>query len=157
MSDLAESMSEVNRRLTTGAHLKEDALLMMEPYNNWEENIMPAPYAIAILGQLIAISSMKDFPLTAPKDGFKYAIWPDSFRASLTQVSGEGYKAFNLAHKAMDEIKNATALVPTFMRHAVKILIEGNNFEVKKSLSGILGNIERIANTCKERSTEVAK
>ena len=90
MSDRTVSMAEVNKKLTRGADLKDDALLMMEPYNNWEEKIMPAPYAIAILGQLIVISSMSDFPLTAPKDGFKYVQWPDSFRASLAQVSGEG-------------------------------------------------------------------
>lgn len=82
MSDRTVSMAEVNKKLTRGADLKDDALLMMEPYNNWEEKIMPAPYAIAILGQLIVISSMSDFSLAAPKDGFKYVQWPDSFSTS---------------------------------------------------------------------------
>ena len=157
MSDRTVSMAEVNKKLTRGADLKDDALLMMEPYNNWEEKIMPAPYAIAILGQLIVISSMSDFPLTAPKDGFKYVQWPDSFRASLAQVSGEGYKAFNLAHNAMDEIKNATNMVPNFMKDAVSILIQGSDFDVKETLPVVLENIEGIAIVCKERSEGVAK
>lgn len=157
MSDRTVSMAEVNKKLTRGADLKGDALLMMEPYNNWEEKIMPAPYAIAILGQLIVISSMSDFPLTAPKDGFKYVQWPDSFRASLAQVSGEGYKAFNLAHNAMDEIKNATNMVPNFMKDAVSILIQGSDFDVKETLPVVLENIESIAIVCKERSEGVAK
>ena len=142
--------------MTKGADIRADATLMMEPYNNWEEKIMPAPFTIALLGQLVIISSTVDFKLKAPKDGFKLVEWPDSFRASLAQVTGEGYKAFNIAHQCMDEIRLTTSQVPGHLVSAVKLLAGGSDYEVKNTLPIVLQNIEDIASSCKERSEEVA-
>ena len=155
MSDGEVSIDDINKKLTKGDDLRGDALLMMEPYKNWEEKIVPAPYAIAVLGQLIAISSMRDFSLATPIDGFKYVRWPN-FRANLVQISSEGYKAFNLAHSAMDRIKNETGMVPNYMIDAVSILMKGSDFDVKQTLPTILKNIEGIAKDCKKLSKKVA-
>ncbi|XP_057293203.1 uncharacterized protein LOC130621863 [Hydractinia symbiolongicarpus] len=148
---------DVKRKLTKGANLREDAALMMEPYNNWEEKIMPAPYTIALLGQLVIISGTVDFKLKEPQAGFKHVQWPDSFRATLAQVTGEGYKAFNIAHQSMDEIRLATKEVPAHLKSAVTILTGGSDYEVENVLPITLHNIEDIASTCKERSEEVAQ
>ena len=102
ISDRADSVAEVNRNLSRGAELKDDALLMMEPYNNWEDKLMPASYAVAILGQLIVILSISYFQLTALQYGFKYVQWPNSFRSSLFQIGAEGHEGFKLAHKVID-------------------------------------------------------
>ncbi|XP_057292484.1 uncharacterized protein LOC130621183 [Hydractinia symbiolongicarpus] len=156
MSDFVK-IYDAQKKMTRGADVREDAALMMEPYNNWEEKIMPAPYTIALLGQLVIISGTVDFKLKEPQAGFKHVQWPDSFRASLAQVTGEGYKAFNIAHQSMDEIRLATKEVPAHLKSAVTILAGGSDYEVENVLPITLHNIEDIASTCKERSEEVAQ
>lgn len=53
-----------------------------------ENYLCPAALIVNLLGQLVLLSSIKDFPLDAhpPKDGYQYMKWPKSFRASLAQV-----------------------------------------------------------------------
>ena len=85
----------------SGQDKSETALLMISSSINWADFLTPAPMCIALLGQLMLISTEKDFSLKKqePLDGFKYMKHPESFRASLVQVSNAGWKAFNEAHK----------------------------------------------------------
>uniref|UniRef100_A0A3B1IR91 Uncharacterized protein n=1 Tax=Astyanax mexicanus TaxID=7994 RepID=A0A3B1IR91_ASTMX len=102
---------------------------LTKPYANWEEYLTPAPLSIAILGELVFISSKTDFSINKnpPKDGYKYIRYPDSFRACLMQVCNSGWGAFNEAHKNMDQIRLHTMTVPNYMKTAVKILFPGND------------------------------
>ena len=52
----------------------------------------------------------------------------------------------------MDEIKNATNMVPNFMKDTVSILIQASDFDVKEILPDVLENIKDIVIVCKERS-----
>ncbi|CAG2234876.1 unnamed protein product [Mytilus edulis] len=83
-----------------GEDKNNDAMMLMSPESNWDQFLTPAPFAIALLGELILISSDTDFSLEEkpPRDGFKHLRYPNSFRASLVQVSNEGWSAFNEAH-----------------------------------------------------------
>lgn len=156
MSSDLQRIEEARKKVTTGADIVGDAAFIMDPYNNWEEKIIPAPFTIAILGQLVIISDSQDFPLKQPQDGFKLVRWPESFRANIFQVNGEGYKAFNTAHHCMDEIRLSTKNVSQHLLTAIKILIEGTDYDVEHMLPLALHKIEDIANTCRARSDEVA-
>ena len=66
-----------------------------------QENVIVAPYSLAILGQVMLLATKKDFSLISkpvPEDSgkvkffeskgdFKFITHPESFRATLVQVS----------------------------------------------------------------------
>ncbi|XP_036421381.1 uncharacterized protein LOC118804869, partial [Colossoma macropomum] len=146
------------KSLTKAEEMRNQTKLVMQPYANWEEYLTPAPLSIAILGELVFISSKTDFSINKnpPKDDYKYIKYPDSFRACLMQVCNSGWWAFNEAHKNMDQIRLHTIAVPDYMKTAVKILFQGNDEVVKAHLPGQLENIRVIADDCLNlaRSTE---
>ncbi|KAI4884680.1 hypothetical protein NFI96_004821, partial [Prochilodus magdalenae] len=130
--------------------MRNQTKLVMQPYANWEEYLTPAPLSIAIMGELVFISSKTDFSINKnpPKDGYKFIRYPDSFRACLMQVCNSGWCAFNEAHKNMDQIRLHTMAVPEYMKTAVKILFQGNDEVVEAHLSDQLENIRVIADDC---------
>ncbi|KAL1259266.1 hypothetical protein QQF64_009843 [Cirrhinus molitorella] len=139
--------------------MRNETKLMMQPYANWEEYLTPAPLSIAILGEMVFISSTKDFSINKnpPKDGYKFIKYPDSFRACLMQVCNSGWWAFNEAHTSMDQIRLHTAQVPDYMKTSVKILFQGDDEVVKAHLPDQLDNIRVIADECLKLSDATEK
>ncbi|XP_059842746.1 uncharacterized protein LOC132403310 [Hypanus sabinus] len=145
------------RSVTKASDVREDNALMLQPYSNWEQFLMPGPLSIAILGEIIFISAGEDFAIdkVVPKEGFKYMKYPKSFRASLVQVSNEGWEAFQQAHKNMDQIRLLTLNVPTDMRDVVKFLIQKDPKVTEAFLPIPLNNIKSTADKCLKLSTAV--
>ncbi|XP_060687170.1 uncharacterized protein LOC132819611 [Hemiscyllium ocellatum] len=139
--------------------VKRDHLLMMQPYANWEEFLMPAPMSIAILGELIIISSTTDFPVNkhSPDRQYQHIKYPESFRACLMQVSNQGWKCFNLAHKNMDQIRLHSQSVPTHLKSAVKTLMQGERQSLDRLLPLQLGSIKAVADDCLSLAQEVER
>ena len=100
LRDINKALIEVNSR----EDKKDTAVFMISSNTNWGEFLFPAPKAIATLGQLMLISTAKDFSMKnqEPLNGFRYMEHPGSFRASLVQVSNSGWRAFNEAQKVND-------------------------------------------------------
>ena len=92
---------------------EETAFLMIFSRINWADFLTPEPMCIALLGQLMLMSTEKDFSLKKrePKDGFKYMQYPESFRASLVQVCNAGWTAFNEAYKVTVRIGQTPKLI----------------------------------------------
>ena len=84
-ADINNAVSKISR----GADEREEMALTMGPMANWQEFLVVAPMCVGLLGELISISTKADFSLAKkpPKDGFQLLRWPNSFRASLLQVS----------------------------------------------------------------------
>lgn len=144
-------ISKVSQSLTTAEDMRNQTKLIMQPYANWEEYLTPAPLSIAILGELVFISSSTDFSINknSPKGGYTHIKYPDSFRACLMQVCNAGWGAFNEAHTSMDQIRLHTGQIPQYMKSSVKILFESKEEEVIKALlPDQLENINVIANEC---------
>ncbi|XP_053493732.1 uncharacterized protein LOC128615561 [Ictalurus furcatus] len=152
-------IAKKNQSLTTAKEMRNQTKLVMQPYANWEEYLTPAPLSIAILGELVFISSNIDFSINKnpPKDGYKYIRYPDSFRACLMQVCNSGWWAFNEAHKNMDQIRLHTMAVPDYMKTAVKILFQDNDEVVQAHLPDQLENIRVIADDCLELANSTEK
>ncbi|XP_016366564.1 uncharacterized protein LOC107707161 [Sinocyclocheilus rhinocerous] len=153
------AISKSTQSLTTAEDMRNETKLMMQPYANWEEYLTPAPLSIAILGELVFISSSTDFSINknSPKDGYKFIRYPDSFRACLMQVCNSGWWAFNEAHTSMDQIRLHTGQVPNYMKTAVKILFQGDDEVVKAHLPDQLDNIRVIADECLKLSDATEK
>ena len=145
--------------MNKGIDKKEEMRLMMAPYANWDTFLTPAPLSIALLGQLILISSDADFSLQDKKDSIKFEFlkYPDSFRACLVQVSNRGWDAFNKAHTSMDQIRLYSSNVDKHVKTAVKFLIAKSAEDVQSMVPDALENIERIADNCLELATSVEK
>ncbi|KAM9119109.1 uncharacterized protein ACDP82_015598 [Pangshura tecta] len=132
--------------------VRKETELRMKSYANWEEFLMPAPISIAILGQLVFISAGQgDFSINKnpPKDGFKHIKYPESFKASLCQVSNQGWVAFNTAHVNMDQIRLLSMSVPGRMKAIVKILFQDTE-TVNAMLPTQLKNMKAVADDCKD-------
>ncbi|KAG7326042.1 hypothetical protein KOW79_010967 [Hemibagrus wyckioides] len=152
-------IAKKNQDLTTAEEMRTQTKLVMQPYANWEEYLTPAPLSVAILGELVFISSKTDFSINKnpPKDGYKFIRYPESFRACLMQVCNSGWWAFNVAHKNMDQIRLHTMAVPDYMKMAVKILFQGNDEVVEAHLPDQLENIRVIADDCLELASSTEK
>ncbi|XP_072531210.1 uncharacterized protein [Salminus brasiliensis] len=152
-------IAKTTQSLTTAEEMRNQTKLVMQPYANWEEYLTPAPLSVAILGELVFISSKEDFSINKnpPKDGYQHIKYPESFRACLMQVCNSGWWAFNEAHKNMDQIRLHTMTVPDHMKTAVKILFQGNDEVVKAHLPDQLENIRVIADDCLELATSTEK
>ncbi|XP_062393159.1 uncharacterized protein LOC134080638 [Sardina pilchardus] len=145
--------SEVEKKiqgLCTAKDMRESTQVIMKPYANWEEYLTPAPLSIAIMGELVNISSKTDFSINKnpPKGGFEYIKYPESFRACLMQVCNSGWWAFNEAHKSMDQIRLHTLTVPDYMKNAVKILFQRSDAVIQAHLPDELENIQEISDDC---------
>ncbi|XP_076866672.1 uncharacterized protein LOC143517760 [Brachyhypopomus gauderio] len=147
---MASQIAKISQSLTTAEEMRNQTKLIMQPYANWEGYLTPAPLSIAIMGELVFISSQTDFSINKnpPKDGYKYIKYPESFRACLMQVCNSGWGAFNEAHTNMDQIRLHTLTVPDYMKSAVKILFKGSDEVVQAHLPNQLENIRVIADDC---------
>ncbi|XP_026083953.1 uncharacterized protein LOC113059626 [Carassius auratus] len=156
---MGSAISKSTQSLTTAEDMRNQTKLIMQPYANWEEYLTPAPLSIAILGELVFISSSTDFSINKnpPEGGFKFIRYPDSFRACLMQVCNSGWLAFYAAHTSMDQIRLHTAQVPNYMKTAVKILFQGNDEIIKAHLPDQLDNIRVIADDCLKLSDATEK
>ncbi|KAG7455934.1 hypothetical protein MATL_G00246260 [Megalops atlanticus] len=157
--DTSNQIVKATNKLTRASDCRDDTKILMQPYANWEDYLTPAPISIAILGELVFISSNVDFSIRqgAPEGGFKYVKYPDSFRACLMQVCNAGWRAFNEAHKNMDQIRLHTSNVPTYIKSAVKILLQDDDTLIQEILPDQLGNIDNIAADCLRLSETTEK
>ncbi|CAG2250364.1 KIF3A [Mytilus edulis] len=125
---------------------KEIAENEIEPYSNLDILLTSAPTSIALIGNLMLIATESDFTLleNAPKDGFKYLKYPNSFRASLVQLSNLGSDAFNDAHMNMDSIRLHTTNLDSHVQTLLKIMDVGTNDEVELLVPMTLKKIEKM-------------
>ncbi|XP_051868637.1 uncharacterized protein LOC127568668 [Pristis pectinata] len=150
-------IKEALRSVTKASDVREDSALLLQPYSNWEQFLMPGPLSVAILGEIIFLSAGEDFAIdkNAPKEGFKHMKYPKSFRASLVQVSNKGWEAFQEAHKNMDQIRLLAVTVPTDMRDVVKFLMQKDPKITEDFLPIPLNSIKTTADKCLKLSTAV--
>jgi predicted transcriptional regulator len=105
------------------------------------------PLAVNYVGNLLVLASKRDFPLTRPPHfSFHYIKDPDSFRATLAQVSGSMYSALLGAHTTMDRIQLNVQQVPSHVKTALQLVIAGSPTLIGMLLPNTLQSIGRIAN-----------
>ena len=105
------------------------------------------PLAVNYVGNLLVLASRRDFPLKRPpRFNFTHISNPDSFRATLAQVSGSMYSALLGAHTAMDRIQLNVQEVPGHVKTALKLVLAGSPMLIQLMLPKTLDSIGRIAN-----------
>ncbi|XP_041934669.1 uncharacterized protein LOC121697281 [Alosa sapidissima] len=156
---MASAITKATQRLSKASDGRDDTKLLMQPYTNWEEYLTPGPLSIAIMGELVFISSNVDFSINKnpPKDGFKHIRYPESFRACLMQVCNAGWAAFNEAHKNMDQIRLYTGNVAEYIKVSVTILLQDNDELIQTLLPDQLENIDHMAQDCLQLAERTEK
>lgn len=104
----------------------------------------------------MVISGNRDFSMveSAPKDGFKFVRHPSSFRATLVQVSNDGWSAFMNAHENMDKIQLYMQQVPDHIKTAFKLIMKGSPRIVQRFLPSTLGQLKDIGTECVKLAKE---
>ncbi|KAL2102285.1 hypothetical protein ACEWY4_001453 [Coilia grayii] len=146
----SKQIEKKTKELTTSAKLRKDTEMLLAPHANWDKYLTPAPMSVAVLGELVFLSSKDDFSINKnpPKDGFKYMKYPNSFKASLMQVCNSGWSAFNEAHNSMDQIRLHTANVPMHVRTVVEIILKDDDSLMEIMLPSTLLTLSNIASSC---------
>ena len=100
----------MNSEITKIMDPKDCYVDQLQPFDNMASHLGCAPYSISILGHLCLIATGKDFDLRVEgiDRTFEYLNYPESFRASLCQVTNVGYDAFLKADSSMQRIKLRT-------------------------------------------------
>ena len=129
----------------------------MATYSKMDSHLASAPYTIALLGQLMLLTTENDFTLeeNEPRDGFKYLKYPNSFRVSLMQITNVGWEAFNTAHVNMDSIRLHTTNMNSYVNKLVNIMTKGTVDELKFFVPKTLQKIQRIADDCVTLSIKI--
>lgn len=112
--------------------------------------MVAGPLVVNYLGGLMVLSSQGDFPLTLPSTNYvyNYIQYPDSFRATLVQLSHEMYGALLAAHTGMDRIQTFTAQIPGHINTTLKLVTRASPNMIKALLPNTLANIVRLADIC---------
>jgi hypothetical protein len=112
--------------------------------------MVAGPLVVNYLGSLMVLSSQGDFPLTLSTSNsvYNYIQYPDSFRATLVQLSHEMYEALLSAHNGMDRIQTFTAQIPGHINTTLKLVTRASPTMIKGLLPNTLANIIRLADIC---------
>ncbi|CAF1537428.1 unnamed protein product [Adineta ricciae] len=112
----------------------------------WETLMISGPMVVGYMGNLMVLSSKKDFPFQAPPGYvYRYIRYPDSFRATLVQVGTDMYNALMGAHTSMNTIQLDIQQVPSQVKKAMKLITSAKDAMLKSLLPGTLENIGRLA------------
>ena len=117
----------------------------------WEELVVAESIVVNYIGNLMVLSSKRDFPFTLsnPNHVYQYITHPNSFRHTLEQVANKIYTVFMNTHINIDQIQLNTQQIPEHLRTIRKLLTSASPRLVQTMLPIALGNIEQIA---KERA-----
>ncbi|CAF0856583.1 unnamed protein product [Adineta steineri] len=112
----------------------------------WETLMVSGPIVVGYMGNLMVIASKKDFSFHAPSGYvYRYIRYPNSFRATLAQVSTEMTNALMGAHTAMDRIQLSIKQVPTHVKTALKLITSASDAMLKSMLPRTLESVGRLA------------
>lgn len=123
-----------------------------------ENLLIPVPFGIATLSHLkIMAACLGDFSMAAhePIGGFKHVKYPNSFQASLVQISNTGHGAYLKAHVNMDKIRLYTLNVPGYMEDIIEMLESQDDEVINCMLPDQLESVRDVAKKCVLLSTEV--
>ncbi|CAM4747848.1 unnamed protein product [Rotaria magnacalcarata] len=124
---------------------------------SWESQIVNAPATVNLLGQLMVLSSKRDFSFEAymPNQTYTFITHRQSFRATLIQIANEGWHAFHGAHMNMDKIQMYMQLIPGHIATSIRILTTvPTPGLMSRILPRTFNEIERIGNECTKLSND---
>lgn len=144
----ALSRSEVDPYEAIFDEKRDDQLALQADIDGeWVELMTAGPLTVNYIANLLVLASNRDFPLTRPPYYvFQHIKDPNSFRATIAQISGSMYSALIGAHVAMDRIQLSVQPVPGHVKTALMLVAVGSPMLIEVMLPKTLESIGRIAN-----------
>ncbi len=112
-------------------------------------------------GQLTLVATATDFKLVRPVDGFKHIRYPDSFRATITQLVNSGALALNRSFVNFDEINKRCVAIRPGVNNIVQLLVAHpdntacqNEQAIERYLPGQIQSLSRTVEACLEKTKE---
>jgi hypothetical protein len=138
--------------------LEKDYILQLDANTQWEKYLLPAPMAVSLIGQMIVLSSIQDFPLKPPRAGGSYQrIRHLHFRPTLIQLANEGWRSFEQAHTNMHQVRLLTGSIPRYLKLVLRLLASQKQPAIKKFVPISLKAIRRSADQSTELSLEIER
>jgi len=149
------ALNEAKYTVGNPASYTKDLIIQGSLDQNWVKMIVPAPTSVNLLCKLgLLASSAIDFKLRAPSKGeYKLLEHPDSFKASLHQVSHWGWRAFQEAHSSMDEIAQRTTQIPGTLDDAIDVVVAADAEDINDFLPILLDEVTSHIQECKVRAS----
>ncbi|KAF7369621.1 hypothetical protein MVEN_00292900 [Mycena venus] len=166
MSDSQQLVSarQAIATVSTGKVVNQDAWMTQWCTTNWGDLLQPAPLSISLLGSILIIaSSTDDFsldskaPAGCPPFEWKFAQHPDSFKSCLQQMVGDGYTAFETAHKNMEIINNNSAQMPEVISTIVNLVLKGSAQDISDLFQNSIDDLQSLSQKCRDSAQESEK
>lgn len=136
--------------------------LVSSSYNSYRTCLpnQPEP-SYSWIGQLTLVATATDFKLVRPVDGFKHIRYPDSFRATITQLVNSGALALNRSFVNFDEINKRCAAIRPGVNNIVELLVghpdntpRQNEQAIERYLPGQIQSLSKTVQACLEKTKE---
>ncbi|KAJ7450631.1 hypothetical protein FB451DRAFT_1527301 [Mycena latifolia] len=167
MSDDSQQLVSARNAIASvnsGHAVNQDAWMTQWCSTNWGDLLQPAPLSIALLGSILIIaSSTDDFsldskaPAGCPPFPWKYALHPDSFKSCLQQMVGDGYTAFETAHKNMEIINNNAAQMPQVITDVVNLVLKGSAQDIADLFQNSIDDLNTLSQKCRDSAQDSEK
>ncbi len=148
----------IDHEVTKAGGAKEDGYILLSSRENLNSHLACAPYAISVLSTVnLFAAEGRDFELVEGEDisRFKNLKFPNSFRATISDVSNKACNAFFLADSSMHRIWLIMRQVPKHVQGALEVMDEGTPAEVADFLPVHLKYLRADADKCKLEATLV--
>ncbi|KAJ7203378.1 hypothetical protein GGX14DRAFT_570255 [Mycena pura] len=155
------STRKVIASVSTGKAVNQDAWMTQWCSTNWGDLLQPAPLSISLLGSILIIaSSTDDFSLNSkappgcPPFKWNHALHPDSFKSCLQQMVGDGYTAFETAHKNMEIINNNANQMPEVITTIVNLVLKGSAQDIADLFQNSITDLQTLSQKCRDSAHE---
>lgn len=122
---------------------------------NWEQLMSPASKGMLSMSQLLISASHID-GININHNPGRLIQHPESFRASLTQISKKACICFMTAHNKMDNIRTEMVYVPEEIQKCVEIIQSGKKDSLEKLLPNSFLRIQQAVEKCSRLANQVA-
>ncbi|KAJ7888868.1 hypothetical protein B0H14DRAFT_3429842 [Mycena olivaceomarginata] len=140
-----------------GHQINQDDWMTLWCSTNWGALLQPAPLSISLLGAILILASstadfslIDDVPEGAPEYKWQYATRPESFKACLEQMAGDGSKAFETAQAQMEIINNSTSdsVMPQLIKEIVGLIIDGSKEDIQSLFLSKINDLKDLSKKC---------
>ncbi len=148
----------IDHDATKGGGAKEDGWILLSSSQDLNSQLACAPFAISVLSTLNLVAAEgRDFELVEKEDipKFKHLKIPNSFRATISNLSNEACNAFIHADGSMHRIWLTMRQVPKHVEGAMKVMVQGQGEDITNFLPIHLEALSSDAKKCKEEAKMV--
>ncbi|CAE6359759.1 unnamed protein product [Rhizoctonia solani] len=141
----ADFEKQVSQTFSTKKQLDDQVAGFMYK-TNWADLLGPAPTVILILGRLLQLGTVVDFPLSMPEkpDHLKYPF----FGASIAHLANSGTNAMTDSRSQMESINSSSNNIIESIKKVFRLLGTATGDDIPRFLPGLLNEVTSASAIC---------